>query len=344
MNRVIDHNTDFFELVDHVAETADISSRCVFSNKNEEEVLVTIAIPTYKRAVLLKKTIDSAINQKKTIPFDIIVVDNSADPSDETAELMEHYRTHKGISYYKNEINLGMGGNWNRCIFLSHSKWVVLLHDDDTIEPSFLQKTVPYLRKLNPAILQTRKYSKEGHPRKRRFKNIKRVGRLDMLFSHTIDVPSGIIYNRQAVLCAGGFNNEFFPSLDYCFHSVALFRHPVYILNEDLTFYRFSVNASQSIQIQEDWLIIGYYLVWQVLSKYGLSDWVIKPFLQIKTRRTWEIIENVWHSGLCIPQKIQSVEYSFVRRIISYTVVMSCVYFEKLIARMACMYKMAKQL
>jgi len=163
-----------------------------------------------------------------------------------------------------------------------------------------------------------------------------------MLYAHAIDVPSGIIYHRESVLEAGGFNDDFYPSLDYCFHTVFLERYPVYILNEDLTYYRISVNASQSLSVQESWLVNGYYLNKQVLERYGFSSRIVLPFLQIRTESARRTIEQVWHSGLAAPASLPVGNYPFFRRALSYVLVSAAVLYEKAKARIRCLFEIVK--
>ncbi|RDU58459.1 glycosyltransferase [Helicobacter sp. MIT 99-5507] len=44
------------------------------------------------------------------------------------------------LSFYKNHKNLGLFGNFNRCIELANGKWVCLLHDDDILLPNYLKE------------------------------------------------------------------------------------------------------------------------------------------------------------------------------------------------------------
>ena len=60
---MIDHNTDFFKIEDNFARTANIPSIAITESKLDFVPKVTIAIPTYKRAELLKESLNSAINQ-----------------------------------------------------------------------------------------------------------------------------------------------------------------------------------------------------------------------------------------------------------------------------------------
>jgi hypothetical protein len=39
---------------------------------------------------------------------------------------------------YKNEFNIGLYGNWNKCLTLAKGKWITILNDDDLLENNFL--------------------------------------------------------------------------------------------------------------------------------------------------------------------------------------------------------------
>ena len=49
------------------------------------------------------------------------------------------------IKYIKNEKNLGMFENWNKCIKESAGQYVTLLNDDDELAQNFLQTAKNYL-------------------------------------------------------------------------------------------------------------------------------------------------------------------------------------------------------
>lgn len=75
-------------------------------------------IPTYKRMSLLDKAIHSVTNQMTNYNYEIVVVDNNPDtPICEIEMLLRKYSNN--LSYYKNEENIGMFGNWNRCVLLA---------------------------------------------------------------------------------------------------------------------------------------------------------------------------------------------------------------------------------
>lgn len=98
-------------------------------NKEKETPGISICIPTYNRSDLLKKTLISVMKQTVK-PYEVIVADNCSE--DDTEAVAKSF---PGVIYYRNERNLGLAGNSNRCIKLAKGEFVNILHSDDLISP-----------------------------------------------------------------------------------------------------------------------------------------------------------------------------------------------------------------
>ena len=105
-----------------------------------EGAQITIAIPTYKRAHLLRETIDSCLAQQTNYPFAIMVIDNNPERECKTEQLLREYEAIPHLFYYKNTENLGMTGNWNKLFELAKTDFVVMLHDDDKLNEDYIDK------------------------------------------------------------------------------------------------------------------------------------------------------------------------------------------------------------
>jgi glycosyltransferase involved in cell wall biosynthesis len=111
----------------------------------KKPILVTIGIPTYNRAnSYLRKAIESAIEQTYT-NLEIIVADNGS--LDATEDLVKEY-TDKRIQYIKHRTNIGANNNFNFCVNRARGEYFLLLHDDDLIDPDFVEVSI---RALNGA-------------------------------------------------------------------------------------------------------------------------------------------------------------------------------------------------
>ncbi len=94
--------------------------------------LLTIAMPVYNRKDYFQEALESAINQ--TVKCNIIVVDNCS-PHNYFRDICKE----KGITYYRNETNIGMLQNFNRCFEIAKTEYVQTLQDDDILDPNYVK-------------------------------------------------------------------------------------------------------------------------------------------------------------------------------------------------------------
>lgn len=109
---------------------------------------LTIAIPTYNRSSLLAENLHNLLLQIGTLDeaVDIVVSDNAS--SDDTGSIVEALIAEGApISYYRNAINLGMDENADLSIQRSSGQFVLLLGDDDMLEPNSLDTILRCLTK-----------------------------------------------------------------------------------------------------------------------------------------------------------------------------------------------------
>ena len=115
-----------------------------------DEPLVSICIPTYNRAGMVGKAIDSALAQSFQ-NIEVLVVDNASD--DNIESVIADYHDPR-LKFYKNDRNLGLFGNCNRCVELSKGDYIHILHSDDYIDFHFTQTCVEFLE-ANPNVVMT---------------------------------------------------------------------------------------------------------------------------------------------------------------------------------------------
>lgn len=103
---------------------------------NNPPPLVTIGIPTYNRAnKYLRQAIESALKQTYS-NFEIIVSDNCS--TDDTEAVVSSYNDPR-IRYFKQDVNIGAINNSNFCLAQARGDYFMQLHDDDIIDPDFLE-------------------------------------------------------------------------------------------------------------------------------------------------------------------------------------------------------------
>jgi len=110
---------------------------------NNKNPLVTIGIPTYNRANgFLKKALKSAVEQTYN-NLEIIVSDNCS--TDNTKPLVNGFSDAR-IKYVQHPINIGANNNFNFCVENAKGKYFLLLHDDDLIDPDFIETCMNAVR------------------------------------------------------------------------------------------------------------------------------------------------------------------------------------------------------
>jgi glycosyltransferase involved in cell wall biosynthesis len=293
-------NTDFFSITNNFTKTENIRSIQILKSNLEFIPRVTFAIPTFRRSNLLKETIDSVLNQNDYNNYDIIVVDNNPERGCETEQLMNSFYDKK-ISYFKNSENIGMAGNWNRLFELAVGEYVVMLHDDDLLLPDFLRKVMTIIDSkshidiLNPRFLTF--YNKIQQNDFYQLPNLsKRVNKIN-LFSfysgNVLGAPVGVVFKKNTFLEFGGFNQDFYPSIDYCFFVLFSKYHAIYIYEEYLGLYRYSQNESLKNETLNDFIKIDYFLVSNLLRQFFIPDFIIKNYLGYKLSKTIKLYQNL---------------------------------------------------
>lgn len=263
---------DYFKYVDNFSKYKEVNSKLIIAGKVKAPK-ITIAIPTYKRNFLIKDAIDSAINQIGFENYEIIIVDNDDDFNNhELKKIIEEYKNDK-IFYYKNEKNIGMFGNWNRCIELAKGEYISILNDDDWLEKNFLEKTLKYLSGEKAIYtdmiindFREIKYLKESKVKKylkiiyAKLKKIKKTREFnieDFFYGNRSAGSLGILFNRVAMLELGGYNEEYFPSSDYFFHANYCHKYGIVLLKENLCHYRVQANESMKKEVVINWIMLG---------------------------------------------------------------------------------------
>ena len=92
--------------------------------------LVTIAIPTYNRALYLGQAIESALLQTYH-NIEVLVADNAS--TDNTGEVVKQFNDPR-VQYHRHEENRGLVYNWNFCLKQARGEFFLMLSDDDILE------------------------------------------------------------------------------------------------------------------------------------------------------------------------------------------------------------------
>ncbi len=192
---------------------------------------VTIVIPTYNRAALLVKAVDSVLGQSHD-NFELIVVDDGS--SDNTAEIIRDY----GSVIYLYQENQGPAAARNRGIKAAKYDLIAFLDSDDRFAPRKLETQTRAMR-ASPGCLIS--HTDEVWYRRGRLLNQKKKHRKfgGDIFTRCLPlcaVSMSTVMVRKEIFARIGFFDESYPCCeDYEFWLRASVEHEFLKIDQALT-------------------------------------------------------------------------------------------------------------
>ena len=125
-------------------------------DEQEFDVEASVVIPVFNRAKTIKDAVESALSQKASFPYNVIVVDNHS--TDGTGDILAHLsKSHKDKLrvIVPNRRDLGIGGCWNEAINSEYcGRFAVQLDSDDLYSsPKTLQTVVDAFHEQKAAMV-----------------------------------------------------------------------------------------------------------------------------------------------------------------------------------------------
>ena len=121
--------------------------------EQEFEYEASVIIPVFNREKTVADAVKSALGQKASFKFNVIVVNNHS--TDRTGEILDELKADNLIQIIPERTDLGIGGCWNEAINSSFcGKFAVQLDSDDLYSsPKTLQKIVDAFYKQKAAMI-----------------------------------------------------------------------------------------------------------------------------------------------------------------------------------------------
>jgi hypothetical protein len=227
--------------------------------------------------------------------MEVVVVDN--DPASTNVEqLVERVPALRGTAfrYYVNAENLGMFGNWNRCIELGRGTWHSMLHDDDLLDPDFADVLMSTLNR-HPQIdgiacrkrnLDQRVQGRAPPPGAARramrsardaaifgFTDHRIVDSRKLFWASTLGNPTGFICRKSAAIEAGGYWPEDYPSGDHFFFARFAARFRLAQHRRTLASFRIAVNETMGPEVIRGFVVAGWTLQQRMAGREVPAWW-----------------------------------------------------------------------
>lgn len=163
----------------------------------KEEDLVSIIMPSYNCEEIIKKSIDSVLNQTYS-NWELIIVDDCSTDKTETT-VLEYIKKSNKIKFYKLKKNSGAAIARNKAIELSKGKYIAFLDSDDCWKQNKLSLQISFMKENNIYFSSTgyELYDENGNSLKKAIIPPKKVNYNKFVF---LSCPVGnltVIYNAE---------------------------------------------------------------------------------------------------------------------------------------------------
>jgi glycosyltransferase involved in cell wall biosynthesis len=190
-------------------------------------VKCTIAIPSYNRAEMLPRTIESALAQKDR-ELEILVIDDCS--TEAVVEVAGGYKDVR-LRVIQNGERMGLFGNFNRCLELAQGEFLRILCNDDKLTSGCIERELEFMEN-NPSVSLLISKSNRVDEAGRTIDSIGDYFRpgiyagIDAIYAilwfhahywmNPIPMPSGVLLRKRAYLKAGLFdtNMKMYGDLD----------------------------------------------------------------------------------------------------------------------------------
>lgn len=118
--------------------------------------LVSICIPTYNGTEFLRQCLQSCFDQSFN-DYEIVICDDGS--SDGTVQLVKEIAgVNPKVKFIQNPQNLGLVGNWNKCVAEARGKWIKFVFQDDYISPDCLREFVKSISENTRLVVSERNF------------------------------------------------------------------------------------------------------------------------------------------------------------------------------------------
>ena len=174
-----------------------------------DDILITLAIPTYNNEKTIQNSIESCLNQNTDINYEVLIINNAS--TDNTARVIDQFNDNK-LRVINNDKTVSIVENHNVCLKNALGQYIVFCHSDDTLEDHAVETFVTKLKQRR----FPKKYVLWGHSLFRDFADTVKfsgfslnemiVGQYaPLLFLHSGLTPSGTCFSRESFVEMGGF-------------------------------------------------------------------------------------------------------------------------------------------
>lgn len=181
----------------------------------QNNIWISVIIPTYKNRGGLQKAVDSVIQQDYTNCEVIVVDDNEPNWQErkKTEVIMSQYITNENVVYVKHTHNKNGAAARNTGIRIAKGDYIAFLDDDDAFLPSKLRKQLDYLAQ-HPQYDAVYCFAKKGGKLIKATPYEGDASKQILLLESRMFTPT-LMFRKDALLAIKGFDETFIRHQDY---------------------------------------------------------------------------------------------------------------------------------
>lgn len=269
-------------------------------------MLVDVIIPTFNRADVMVKAIDSVLSQTYK-NFILHIVDDGS--TDHTQLVLEQYKNHPQVKLYSQK-NSGVSSARNLAAKASTGQWISFLDSDDEWMPHKLETQIKYLSQhpecqfLHSEELWIRN-GVRVNPKVKHLKSNENIFIRSLEFC--IISPSTVILARDLFLAHQGFDEEFVVCEDYDLWLKILLKGPIGFISTPLI----EKHGGHSDQLSTKFVAMDYWRIKSLVNLYqdkdiGLdqknairdmivrkSELLLKSYIKYQNQKSFDEVKNM---------------------------------------------------
>lgn len=226
---------------------------------------ISVCVPTYNGSQFLRECLDSILAQTFS-NFELLIVDDRS--SDNTVEIAEEYAAKDSrINVMINPQNLGLVGNWNRCLEITKGEWIKFVFQDDLLAPDCLGKMLAATTFGKPIIYCRREFIFEDGTMESTKKDYLSHPSAQNLFADNIEIsaqqyaelalknigtnfvgePTSLMFQRNVFYQFGSFNPHLIMICDFEFYTRVAIHTGIVQVPEVLASFRVHGTAASAV-------------------------------------------------------------------------------------------------
>ncbi|MCV7351974.1 glycosyltransferase family 2 protein [Mycobacterium parmense] len=260
---------------------------------------VSVCVPMYNNSATIERCLRSILDQEG-VDFEILVVDDksSDDCAAKAAALLR-----PGDRLVRNDPNLGLNGNHNKCIEMARGQLIQFVHGDDWLLPGALSTLVPLFEDpaVGMAFAPRRVINAKDVPLHRRlgpahiwFPWLRKHNRGSLLvcqmmyqaaMGNWIGEPTCVMFRRQLGVDVGGLRDNIYQLVDLDFWLRLMLRCDVCFVRKKLSVRSHSAGTTtlSIVRARRNWMDHLRILTWLIVDPASPS------FVRVTARIWWAL-------------------------------------------------------